>query len=99
MHPHTSPSNLPQVRKSQMRIFFLLIRFNSLVFLLDFLLCLNFNHLSNICDICTMKKYAFADLRKFSVRKSQKGWVRKSQIRKDSHLPKVRKFNKIFNSE
>jgi hypothetical protein len=43
--------------------------------------------------------YLFADLRKFSGRKScRENWVCKSQIRKVSHLRKVRKPNKLFKS-
>jgi hypothetical protein len=46
-----------------------------------------------ICYIYKEKKYVFAVLRKFLVRKSQKDWARKSQIRKVLHLRKVRKSN------
>jgi hypothetical protein len=35
------------------------------------------------------KKYVFADLCKFYVRKLHKDWARKSQIRKVLHLRKV----------
>ena len=48
-------------------------------------------------SICEEKKHVFADLRKFSVRKSQKDLVCKSQFRKMHHLRMVRKSNEIFN--
>jgi hypothetical protein len=50
--------------------------------------------LDEICYICKEKKYVFADLKKFLVRKSQKDWARKSQIRQVPHLEKekIRKF-------
>jgi hypothetical protein len=39
-----------------------------------------------------------ADFQKFQVRKSQKDCVRKFQIRKVSHLRKVRKSKELFKS-
>jgi hypothetical protein len=64
------------------------------VLLPDFLLRTSFNK-SIIGDICKERNDAFEDLRKLKS-PNHKTWVRKSQIRKGSHLRKVHKSNKLF---
>ncbi len=61
------------------------------VFLLDFLLYTSFNCI--IRDICKEKSMYF---RSGGSPQITKNWVRKSQIRKGSHLQKVRKSTKLF---
>ncbi len=66
-----------------------------IVLIVLFLKFTNLN-LSIICHIFNEKKNVFADLRKFKVHKSQKDWVRKSQIRKVPLLRNISKSNKLF---